>query len=139
MFKQLLICATPSPRDWRGESAAAGHSRAQDGGARRRFRHDRAHVQSTGGCHERPFGSGAFLAAGPTGDWLAFATNCDIERIFGSSRSVIHGFRVEAKRVNPHPLSTSTSFPKVPGPLQPTTRSVITRLPCTDDRAWSST
>ena len=91
----------PSPRDWRGESAAAGHSRAQDGGARRRFRHDRAHVQSTGGCHERPFGSGAFLAAGPTGDWLAFATNCDIERIFGSSRSVIHGFRVERKEGEP--------------------------------------
>jgi hypothetical protein len=41
------------------------------------------------------------LAAGPTGDWLAFATNCDIERIFGSSRSVIHGFRVERKEGEP--------------------------------------
>ncbi len=41
------------------------------------------------------------LVAGPTGDWLAFATDCEIERIFGRARSVIHGFRVEHKEGEP--------------------------------------
>jgi len=41
------------------------------------------------------------LVTAPTGDWLAFATDCEIERIFGSSRSLIHGFRVERKEGEP--------------------------------------
>ena len=41
------------------------------------------------------------LVAGPTGDWLAFATDREIEQIFGRSRSVIHGFRVERKEGEP--------------------------------------
>ena len=41
------------------------------------------------------------LVASPTGDWLAFATDCEIERIFGRSRSLIHGFRVERKEGEP--------------------------------------
>ena len=56
------------------------------------------------------------LVVRPTGDELASATDGEIERIFGSSRYLIHGFRVERKAVTPRPLSTSTSFPKVHGP-----------------------
>jgi len=41
------------------------------------------------------------LVTRPTGDWLAFATDCEIERIFGRSRSLIHGFRVERKEGEP--------------------------------------
>ena len=41
------------------------------------------------------------LVTAPTGDWLAFATDCEIERIFGSSRSLIHGFRVERQEGEP--------------------------------------
>lgn len=41
------------------------------------------------------------LVASPTGDWLAYATDCEIEGIFGRSRSLIHGFRVERKDGEP--------------------------------------
>jgi hypothetical protein len=41
------------------------------------------------------------LVASPTGDWLAYATDCEIERIFGRSQSLIHGFRVERKEGEP--------------------------------------
>jgi len=41
------------------------------------------------------------LVAGPTGDWLAFATDRDIEGIFGNGRSVVHAFRVERKEGEP--------------------------------------
>jgi hypothetical protein len=41
------------------------------------------------------------LVASPTGDWLAFATDCEIEWLFGRSRSLIQGLRVERKEGEP--------------------------------------
>jgi hypothetical protein len=55
-------------------------------------------TQADGSGHSGQEGS---LVAGPTGDWLAFATDGDIERIFGNGRSVVHAFRVERKEGEP--------------------------------------
>jgi hypothetical protein len=57
------------------------------------------------------------LVASPTGDWLAFATDCEIERIFGRSRSLIHGFRVERKEGEPSSAVHVYVVSKGAGPL----------------------
>ena len=41
------------------------------------------------------------LVVSPTGDELASATDAEIERIFGSSRYLIHAFRVEPRGGDP--------------------------------------
>ena len=41
------------------------------------------------------------LKAGPTGDWLAFATDREIAQIFGGAEHVIHAFRVERSESDP--------------------------------------
>ena len=70
--------------------------------------------------------------ASPTGDWLAFATDCEIERLFGRSRSLIQGLRVERKEQNLRLRSTSISFPGMPGPSRIKTSNVIARRPYFD-------
>jgi hypothetical protein len=58
-------------------------------------------VKSEGGTASAPSAQVSSLVASPTGDWLAFATEAEVERIFGSSQSVIHAFQVEGKQSAP--------------------------------------
>jgi len=98
-LKRFVGRACKAPREPSvGELQVDG---AQNGGARRRFRHCGGHGQTLVGASSGPSRHESSLVAGPTGDWLAFATDRDIEGIFGNGRSVVHAFRVERKEGEP--------------------------------------